>query len=146
MKGCIDVDRLVTLGAAIDWKTEGVLDHLLACSDCREELGRMAMVHGALSAQEPVPPEVIGEVMSELSARREQRPSIERVLTRALTAVLAGMTTVFALTLVVSGASGASGTSTVSFGPVAGAAVAVALAMAWWGDREAGAARQEAAG
>lgn len=132
MKRCLDVDRLVTLGAAVDWKVEELLEHLLACSDCREQLGRLATVHDTLNTEEPAPPELVAAVISDMSFRQARRASIGRSLTRSLTALLAGMTTLFSVPLV------ASGTSPVSFGPVAGAAVAVALAMVWWSTREDG--------
>ncbi len=130
MNRCLDLDRLVAVGAAVDWQVDELLEHLRDCTECREELRRLASVHGALSAEEAPRPGLVDEVMANLVATQASRVSMRRMMSVSLTPLLAGMTAFFAIAM-------ATATSPVGVGPVAiGAAIVVALGTAWWSGRQ----------
>ncbi len=126
MNRCLDLDRLVSIGSAVDWQVDELLDHLHDCNNCREELGRLASVRGALGAEETPRPEFVDDVMADLVTIDARRGSMRRVLSLSLTPLIAGMTAFFAIAMA------ATATSPVGLGPVAFGALTVAIGAAWW--------------
>ncbi len=130
MNRCLDLDRLVSIGSAVDWQVDELLDHLHDCTSCREELGRLQSVHGALSAEEAPRPELVDDVMADLVTIDARRGSMRRVLSLSVTPLLAGLTAFFAIAMA------ATATSPVGLGPVVVGALTVAIGAGWWNGRE----------
>ena len=128
MNGCLDSDTLVALNEALDWKAEDALRHVMACDDCQEQLRRLATLHGVLSDQLEPPPGFAEMVVLGLQLSEQIIPSARRwPFIGLLNAVLAGVTTFFAVAL------SAGGISPVTLGvPVILVSVAVATATVWW--------------
>jgi len=128
MNGCLDSDTLVALNEALDWKAEDALRHVMACDDCQEQLRRLATLHGVLNDQLAPPPGFAERVVLGLQLSEQIIPSARRwPFIGLLNAVLAGVTTFFAVAL------SAGGTSPVTLGvPVILVSVAVATATVWW--------------
>ena len=128
MNGCLDSDTLVALNEALDWKVEDALRHVMACGDCQEQLRRLATLHGVLNDQLAPPPGFAERVVLGLQLSEQIIPSARRwPFIGLLNAVLAGVTTFFAVAL------SAGGTSPVTLGvPVILVSVAVATATVWW--------------
>ncbi len=131
MNGCLDSDTLVALNEALDWKVEDALRHVMACGDCQEQLRRLAMLHGVLNEQLAPPPRFAERVVLGLQLSEQILPSARRwPFIGLLNAVLAGVTTFFAVAL---SAGGTGGTSPVTVGvPVILVSVAAATATVWW--------------
>lgn len=132
MTRCPELDQLVAVGAAVDWDVELLLEHLRYCGSCREELGRLATVHGALAAEVAPRVGLVDAVMTDIVEQDTRRASLRRAVPLALTPVLAAITAFFAMVLVGAGASP-------GFSPpgIAGAAALVALGTAWWNRKAA---------
>ena len=130
MNGCLDSDTLVALNEALDWKAEDALRHVMACDDCQEQLRRLATLHGVLNDQLAPPPGFAERVVLGLQLSEQIIPSARRwPFIGLLNAVLAGITTFFAVAL----SAGGGGTSPVTLGvPVILVSVAVATATVWW--------------
>ena len=128
MNGCLDSDTLVALNEALDWKAEDALRHVMACGDCQDQLRRLAMLHGVLNDQLAPPPGFAERVVLGLQLSEQVIPSARRwPFIGLLNAVLAGVTTFFAVAL------SAGGTSPVTSGvPVILVSVAAATATVWW--------------
>lgn len=128
MNGCLDSDTLVALNEALDWKAEDALRHVMACDDCQAQLRRLATLHGVLNDQLAPPPGFAERVVLGLQLSEQIIPSARRwPFIGLLNAVLAGVTTFFAVAL------SAGGTSPVTLGaPVILVSVAVATATVWW--------------
>ena len=128
MSGCLDSDTLVALNEALDWKAGDALRHVMACGDCQEQLRRLAMLHGVLNDQLSPPPRFAERVVLGLQLSEQIIPSVRRwPFIGLLNAVLAGVTTFFAVAL------SAGGTSPVTLGvPVILVSVAAAAATVWW--------------
>ncbi|MCH8144802.1 MAG: hypothetical protein IIA55_08810 [Gemmatimonadetes bacterium] len=128
MNGCLDSDTLVALNEALDWKAEDALRHVMACDDCQAQLRRLATLHGVLNDQLAPPPGFAERVVLGLQLSEQIIPSVRRwPFIGLLNAVLAGVTTFFAVAL------SAGGTSPVTLGaPVILVSVAVATATVWW--------------
>jgi len=128
MNGCLDSDTLVALNEALDWKAEDALRHVMACDDCQEQLRRLATLHGVLNDQLAPPPGFAERVVLGLQLSEQIIPSARRwPFIGLLNAVLAGVTTFFAVAL------SAGGTSPVTLGvPVILVSVAAATATVWW--------------
>ena len=128
MNGCLDSDTLVALNEALDWKAEDALRHVMACGDCQEQLRRLAMLRGVLNDQLEPHPGFAERVVLGLQLSEQIIPSVRRwPFIGLLNAVLAGVTTFFAVAL------SAGGTSPVTLGaPVILVSVAVATATVWW--------------
>ena len=129
MNRCLDLDRLVSIGSAVDWQVDELLDHLHDCNICREELGRLQSLHGALSAEEAPRSGLVNDVMADIVTIDARRGSMQRILFLSLTPLLAGMTAFFAIAMA------ATATSPVALGPVALGALTVAIGAAWWNER-----------
>ena len=131
MSRCLDLDRLVAVGAAIDWQVDEVLDHLGDCAECRAELQRLASVHSALSEEEEPRPGLVDDVMADLLSTEAKRTALLRIVSVSLNTVLAGATAFFAIAMA------AAATPPIQLGPVAlGAAMLVAVGTAWWNGRQ----------
>ncbi len=127
MTSCLGPNNLVAVGAAVDWHVDEALDHLRNCAVCREELARLASVHGVLTAQETPRAGFTDDVMADLVATETRRASARRLISISLTPILAGATAFFSIAMA------ATGPSPVRVGPVAiAAAIGVALVTGWW--------------
>ncbi len=129
MSRCLDMDSLVTIGAALDWKAEEALHHLMECENCQVQLRQLTALHDALAEKaEPAPgfsDEVVGTLVRQ-EVRTPARSWTSR-LVEFLNPALAGLTVFFAIGFV------ASEQSTMLLGaPTFFASLLVAGLTGWW--------------
>jgi predicted anti-sigma-YlaC factor YlaD len=129
MRGCLDRDALVTLGAALDWEIEERLRHLAECESCRAELKRLATVHSVLGEELQPAPGFADRVLHALRVEPGARPARSRLprLAGVLNPVLAALTSFFAVAFV------ATGQGVPELGPPAlFVSLLVAVVTVWW--------------
>ncbi len=144
MSGCIDIDDLITMSAALGWRPADGLRHLSECESCRSKLDEIGALHQTLAAAVEPRPGFTDLVVRRLAGGGAGQTSYEAVgwsplLARFINPALAGLTTFFALALA-AGSSGSPGPGL----PTLLAAALVAAATLWW-DRRHGAARSRPA-
>lgn len=131
MSHCLDTDTLVSLGAALDWDTEGPLRHLSECKTCQEQLGHLASIHNDLAAETEPEPGFTDRVLRTLDVNHVDQPRITGGLSAfgILNPILAGMTVFVAIAYTSGGGGGQAQTELV---PAVVISVAAAGATWWW--------------
>ncbi|HUF27860.1 MAG TPA: hypothetical protein VMM18_12870 [Gemmatimonadaceae bacterium] len=98
---CLDSDKLLTIGQALDWDVESGLRHLEHCDECRARLEGLRLTREALVETEDVEPEAIRRISAALSdaARIEKRDTGEPSRwASAIEPLVAGVTALVVLT------------------------------------------------
>ncbi len=137
MKGCLEVDALVGLGAALDWRLEEGLEHLRECVHCRRRLERLGELSGTLGATiEPRPGFEERVIASLFRPGGAGQVRLRRAwLAALLNPALAGLTAFFAIAL----AGGELPASALDL-PALLACVTVAGVTFWWNHAQRSAA------
>jgi hypothetical protein len=76
---CPDADVLLALGTALDWETDGTLDHVASCGDCRAQLRELAELRH-LATEDLAPRSgFVDEVVRALPVDRNESPWVARL-------------------------------------------------------------------
>ena len=67
---CPDTDVLIALGAALEWETDGTLDHVASCAACRAQLRELAELRHALTEGVVPRPGFVDDVVGALPSER----------------------------------------------------------------------------
>ncbi len=126
MKSCLDIDALMAVGAALNWRSDDGLRHLAECESCRAQLAELAVVRQSLTeVAEPADGFVdlvmatLPDAGSEVVEGSEPWTALDLV-----NPVLAGLTALVAVLLV--------GKPIVAPGAAAIGAAIAAGATLWW--------------
>ncbi len=124
MNECLDTEKLVSVGMALDWNTEDALRHLVECRRCREELERLATVCDVVGSAMPADPGFTDRVMAGMAqgGTPQAQPWWSVTVGLLVNPALAGMTALFTVGL-------ATQTGPMSGGPAAVAVVVGAMAL-----------------
>ena len=133
MTSCLDDDALVSLGSALDWDGE-VLQHLLQCADCKEQLRQLSTVREIVDITADPRPGFVQEVMiqldgSELMTKRSARSAPQWI--QVLNPLLAAFTALGVIQMAAAG-------SSLPLGPQVIIMPVVVAATTWWWNRKHG--------
>lgn len=79
MNRCLQEDRLVDIGHALDWEVEAGLRHLQNCASCAAMLADLQELRDVLAQQERVTPELLTQMMNAIETEAAREESIVRV-------------------------------------------------------------------
>ena len=93
MTSCLDDDTLVSLAAAVNWDGD-MLQHLLQCTNCKEQLKQVGDIREIASVTEEPRPGFVDEVMNHLTSDVPEDTGTETVSRwlQVLNPLLAGVT------------------------------------------------------
>ena len=78
MISCLDDDKLVSLGLAVNWDGD-MLQHLLQCANCKEQLKQMGDICEIASVTREPRPGFVDEVMNHVTSDLPEDTSTETV-------------------------------------------------------------------
>ena len=127
MISCLDDDKLVSLGLAVNWDGD-MLQHLLQCANCKEQLKQMGDICEIASVTREPRPGFVDEVMNHLTSDLPEDTSTETVSRwlQVLNPLLAAVTALGVVQM-------AAAQSSLQMGPqVLIIPVVVAASTLWW--------------
>lgn len=103
---CIDLDDLVSLGAALDWDVEQQLVHITSCETCKTRMRELQTLHEIMS--EDIEPRAgfARDVVDILPMKKRSKSAVGGRVVTLINALLASATSFFAAALVSSGVPG----------------------------------------
>ena len=106
MTHCIDLDDVVSLGAALDWDVEQQLVHITSCETCKSRIRELQTLHEIMS--EDIEPRAgfARDVVEALPMDKRSKSAVGGSVVTLVNALLAGATSFFAAALVSTGAPG----------------------------------------
>jgi len=133
MTSCLDDDALVSLGSALDWDGE-VLQHLLQCADCKEQLRQLSAVRQIVDITAGPRPAFMQEVMIQLHGSElmtERRTGSASQWIQLLNPLLAAVTALGVIQMAAAG-------SRLPIGPQVIIMPVVVAVTTWWWNRKQG--------
>ena len=100
MSECLDADKILDIGDALDWKVEEGLSHLQTCTSCRTHLETFQRTRAGLMASSPVDPAALARISASLreASRAELHHARRRTpLQQAAEACAAGLAALLVL-------------------------------------------------
>lgn len=102
MSECLDVDVLLDIGQALDWRVEEGLSHFRTCTDCRTQLETLQRAREGLLMSTPVNQETLLRISGALQAASREKSGHARLWAQVPQAAEACAAGVAALLILVS--------------------------------------------
>ena len=99
MNHCWDEDRLVSLGAALDWDTDEGLRHVVDCRSCQQQLRELSELHRDLTEEMKPRPDFTDDVIRSIGVHGNWQLEVANRMTplSVLNPLLASMAVFFAI-------------------------------------------------